>query len=53
MSGIWHELVNDIPQSHFERKTFQGVGPTSRDAKYEAVKSALISLERQMPGKSI
>eukprot|EP01041_Mallomonas_annulata_P002379 gene2379-4623_t len=50
LSGIWHDLVKDVPQSHYELRRYQGVGQTSREAKYGAVTAALLSLEKQMPG---
>ena len=52
LSGDWHELINGEPRSYFDVKKFQGIGKSTREAKYACVSSALAILRKQMPGKS-
>lgn len=50
LSGMWHEIVHGAATSHYQLKRFQGIGKTTKDAKYDCVKGALEALSKQMPG---
>jgi hypothetical protein len=51
VSGIYHTLVDgDIVPKQLTKK-FQGMAQTTKDAKYAAASSALLSLGEAMPGK--
>jgi hypothetical protein len=51
VSGIYHTLVDgDIIPKQLTKK-FQGMAQTTKDAKYAAASSALLSLGEAMPGK--
>lgn len=43
-------MINGKVQEHFAMKVFQGVGKTTREAKYTAATNALIKLGDTMPG---
>jgi hypothetical protein len=51
LTGIFHSLVNGEVVGQNMIKRFQGMGPTTKEAKYNAAASAIINLGESMPGK--
>lgn len=50
LTGHWFELVDgDLRESHGARK-FQGIGKTTREARYKAAEAALTKMRATMPG---
>lgn len=50
ISGIWHDIVNGKVVGNFGIKRFQGIGKSTREAKYQACTEALLKLCTIMPG---
>ena len=51
LTGVYHTLVNgEIEAKHMVKK-FQGIGQTTKEAKYNAASNALINLGESMPGE--
>lgn len=50
LSGIWHNFENGEVKSEFKVRKFQGMGNTTREAKYNAASNAIINLGDSMPG---
>ena len=42
--------MNNVASSHYALKRFQGIGKSSREAKYVCCAEAMKALEKQMPG---
>lgn len=50
LTGHWFELVDgELRESHGARK-FQGIGKTTREARYKAAEAALTKMRATMPG---
>lgn len=50
ITGMWHEIVNGVPTSRLETKRYQGMGTTSREAKFKAASAAVNKFKSFMPG---
>lgn len=50
IEGEWFELFHGVPKCHFGIKRFQGIGKTTREAKFQACTGALNKLKETMPG---
>lgn len=50
LSGVYHTLVNGEIEARHMTKKFQGMGNTTKEAKYAAASSALLNLGESMPG---
>ena len=50
LSGIWYFYDNGEVSGKFKARRFQGMGNTTRDAKYAAAKAALLNMGESMPG---
>lgn len=53
LSGDWYSIVHGTPVSEYAVRKFQGMGNTTREAKYKAAAAANVSLGDAMPGISI
>ena len=53
LSGVWTDLVDGKPQSKFKAKVFQGIGKTTREAKFKAASASLQKLRDIMPGLKV
>ena len=51
LSGIYHTMVNGEVEAKHMVKRFQGMGVTTKEAKYNAASSAILNLGESMPGK--
>ena len=47
---MWHEIVDGVPQSKMETKRYQGMGTSSREAKFKAASLAVKKFKSFMPG---
>lgn len=50
ISGMWHEMIGGVPVSKMETKRYQGMGASSREAKYKAASVAVNKFKSFMPG---
>eukprot|EP00618_Florenciella_parvula_P017900 CAMPEP_0119490846 /NCGR_PEP_ID=MMETSP1344-20130328/15893_1 /TAXON_ID=236787 /ORGANISM="Florenciella parvula, Strain CCMP2471" /LENGTH=421 /DNA_ID=CAMNT_0007526043 /DNA_START=285 /DNA_END=1547 /DNA_ORIENTATION=- len=50
LTGKWFDMVDGAPQQFVGSKRFQGIGKTTRDAKFKSAESALVKLKSMMPG---
>lgn len=50
LTGVYHTLVNGEVEARHMTKKFQGMGNTTKEAKYAAASSALLNLGESMPG---
>ena len=49
ITGTWYGMDNGKPTKYIGPKRFQGIGKTTRDAKFKAANNALAKLQNQMP----
>ena len=49
MTGTWFGMKDGKPSKYIGPKKFQGIGKTTRDAKFKAANNALTKLQNQMP----
>ncbi len=47
---MWHKIENGQVLSTMGTRRFQGLGETTRDAKYAAASAAFVNLGADMPG---
>jgi hypothetical protein len=50
LTGLYHTLVNGEVEARHMTKKFQGIGQTTKEAKYAAASNALLNLGESMPG---
>ncbi len=50
LSGLWYTIVNGDAVGQQITKRFQGMGNTTREAKYAAASAAIVNMGDSMPG---
>lgn len=53
LTGMWFDMVDGKAQMFNGPKRFQGIGKTTREAKFKAANNALAKLKSMMPGNVI
>jgi hypothetical protein len=50
LAGNWHRVENGVVVTDFSIRKFQGLGNTTKEAKYAAASAAIVNLGDMMPG---